>query len=194
MNVRPYACAAEEAGNKPCIYEVLRCHWHLHNLFMRAVMESQLSSAAVVQVTKEERWGVGGENDNEDEAGGRKQQRKATETEWVRKDGEMRPVEGVTRDVLNSGRQTRKRTRNKEKKVSEIERRTAARQRERRKQKSGGKSESNYQENEESISINLYMSIPPSTSATRALHSAYQWFKCAITGIHNLYRQQGQQH
>lgn len=137
-------------------------------------MESQLSSTPILQVTKEERRGEGGENDNEDEAGGRKQQRKATETEWVRKDGEMRVVEGVTRDVLNGGRQTRKRTRNEKRKMSEIERRTAARQRERRKLESGGKSESNYQENEESISINLYMSIPPSTSATRALHSAYQ--------------------
>lgn len=46
--------------------------------------------------------------------------------------------------------------------------------RERRKQKNGGKRESNYRENEESISINLYMSIQPTTFATCALHSAYQ--------------------
>lgn len=67
---------------------------------------------------------------------------------------------------------------NKEKvkktKTRAIERRTVRRRRERRKQKSGGKRESNYRENEESISINLYMSIQPTTLATCALHSAYQ--------------------
>lgn len=70
---------AEEDGNKPCIYEVQWCQWHLHNLFMRAMMESQLSSTPILQVTKEERWGVGGENDNEDENREWKQQRKVTE-------------------------------------------------------------------------------------------------------------------
>lgn len=47
--------AAGEAGNKPCIYEVQWCQRHLHNLFMRAVMEAQLSSTPILQVTKEER-------------------------------------------------------------------------------------------------------------------------------------------
>lgn len=60
---RSSTCAAEEAGNKPCIYEVQQCQWHLCNLFMRVVMESQLSSTPISQVTKEEcrgeRRGVG---------------------------------------------------------------------------------------------------------------------------------------
>lgn len=77
-------------------------------------MESQLSSTPILQVTKEERWGEGGENDNEDETRGRKQQRKVTETEWMRKDEEIGVVEGVTRDVLNSGRRTRKKKKDKE--------------------------------------------------------------------------------
>ena len=59
-------------------------------------------------------------------------------------------------------------------KMRKIERRTVGREREKGEQKSGGKSESNYRENEESISINLYMSIPPGTSATCALRSEYQ--------------------
>ena len=45
----------------------------------------------------------------------RKQQSKVTETKRVRKEEETGPVEGVTRDVLNSLRRTRKRTRNKQK-------------------------------------------------------------------------------
>lgn len=45
----------------------------------------------------------------------RKQQRKVTVTNWLWKDEEIGVVEGVTRDVLNSGRQTRKRTKNKRK-------------------------------------------------------------------------------
>lgn len=108
MNARPYRCAAEAAGNKPCIYEVQWCQWHLHNLFMRAMMESQLSSAPILQVTKKELWGEGGENDNEDEKREGKQQRTVTETEWMKKDEETGVAEGLTRDVLNSGRQTRK--------------------------------------------------------------------------------------
>lgn len=57
---RSSTCAAEEAGNKPCIYEVQQCQWHLCNLFMRVVMESQLSSTPISQVTKEECRGEGG--------------------------------------------------------------------------------------------------------------------------------------
>lgn len=46
--------------------------------------------------------------------------------------------------------------------------------RERKQKSEKGKSESNYWETEESISINLYMSILPDTSATRGLQFAYQ--------------------
>lgn len=98
-----------------CVFmEVQWCQWHLHNLFMRPMMESQLSSTPISQVTKEEHWGEVSENDNEDENGERKQQRKVRETKWIKEDGETGVLQRVTRDVLNRKGQTGKRTRYKQ--------------------------------------------------------------------------------
>lgn len=78
MNRRP----EEKEGNKPRIYEVHWCHWHLHNLFMRIVMESPLYSTPVLQVTKDGR-------DTEVCLYGMimkiKKRRKLSETKWIKK-------------------------------------------------------------------------------------------------------------
>lgn len=61
------------------------------------------------------------------------------------------------------------------------------------KQRTQEKRESNYRKNEESISIDLCMSIPSDTCTllwpTLGIPMIH-----TITGIHNLYRQQGQLH
>lgn len=64
---------------------------------MRAVMEAQLSSTPILQVTKEERWGEGGEEDNEDEKEGGKEVAGESNKDRVGKErGENGTAEGVT--------------------------------------------------------------------------------------------------
>lgn len=64
---------------------------------MSGVIESQLSSAPISQVTKEGCRGEGGENDNEDVGKGKQQrgERKNEDTQVVKgRDGGMRRTEG----------------------------------------------------------------------------------------------------
>lgn len=146
---------------------------------MSAVIESQLSSAPISQVTKEGCRGEGGENDNEDVGKG-KQQR------GERKNEDTQVVKG--RD--GGGRAELRET---DKKDAEQERFRDTLPGDRRKQRSQEMRESNYRKNEESISIDLCMSIPSDTRGllwpTLGIPMIH-----TITGIHNLYRQQGQLH
>lgn len=71
-------------------------------------MESKLSPTPILQVTKKKaQRAEGGENDNEDEDGERKQQTKVT----IKKEGETRVTQSVTRggDRQGKGQETSKR-------------------------------------------------------------------------------------